>query len=110
MPKGISIGTFSDNGNLDYDLGGAAADRFGLLLTGDFGTGALSVFGGDGTNFAALQILDPYDGNHTALSMTVAGLYFYKALCLELRFTLGGATNPALDVVLFLAPRGNHEG
>jgi hypothetical protein len=102
MPKGIVLGTLTDNGSLNAQVQGDAGTRYSVFLDGGLGGGTLAFEGGDGVNFAPIMLMDPSDGSHNALIVqSDPGLYTFDALCRELRFTLTLATTPSLTITLY---------
>ena len=107
MSKGIVLGTFSADGDLDISVEAFAASRYSVFVTGSFGGGTIAVLGGDGTAHQPVKITNPANATlHSSVEIsTIVGLYTFDALCSSLRFTLSGSTNPDLTLTLFPEPR-----
>lgn len=107
MSKGIVLGSFSADGEFVHQVDSYSASRYSLFLDGDFGGGAVTILGGDGTNFEAVMLTNPADGAaHTAISISAnSGFYTFNALCAFLKIVMAGSAGPTLAVTLFPEPR-----
>jgi len=106
MSKGISLGNLAANGALGISIQEYAATRFSIYLGGtSIGAGDLAVEGGVAGDLQPVMITDPTNGAHSAIILSVLGLYTFDACCAYLNFDLTGSTNPDLDLTLFPEPR-----
>jgi len=108
MPAEIALGIYTVDEIISQSVEEFSGSRWGLLLSGSFGGGTLSIRGGVPTDAQAIQLTDLDDGTHTILSMTSVGLYLFTALCSYFEFELASSTAPSLTAILFPESRGYH--
>ena len=102
MPVGIQIPQFTGDATREVRVDQLYGSKWTLLVTGDPDGGELTIEGGTKTVQEAVRVTNYSNPTvHTALAMTVVGVYIFDAVCEQLDFILTGSGSPALDLTLF---------